>query len=100
MSIASKYGESYPRQHIISPTEKRVCVKTTRYLLKKLAHMSHAVEVVSDVKPTIIRNQLGDDYNEESKLAWEKIVQKWVNQQSKDFSTQYSVGDFTHDGSQ
>jgi len=53
--------------------------------------MSHAVEVVSDVKPTIIRNQLGDDYNEESKLAWEKIVQKWVNQQSKDSSTQYSV---------
>jgi len=49
--------------------------------------MSYGIEVVSDVKPTIERNQPGDDYNEESKLASEKIVQELVNQQSKDTST-------------
>jgi len=62
-------------------------VKTARYLLKKQTHMSYGIEVVSDVKPTIERNQPGDDYNEESKLASEKIVQELVNQQSKDTST-------------
>jgi len=43
--------------------------------------MSHEIEVDSDVKSTIIREKIGNEYNEENNLAVEKIVQDWVNQQ-------------------
>jgi len=55
--------------------------------------MSHAIEVDTDVSPPNISSLSGDNYNKDSKLAMEKIVQDWIDHQPKEVSTQYSVDD-------
>jgi hypothetical protein len=55
--------------------------------------MSPAIEVDTDVFPPNISSLSGDNYNDESKLAMERIVQDWIDHQPKDTSTQYSEDD-------
>jgi len=93
MSIAKKDGGSMPRPQIFNPSDKRVCVKTIRYILKRQSHMSQAIEVDTDVSPPNISSISRDYYNEESKLAMERIVQDRIDRQPKEMSTQYSVDD-------
>jgi len=45
MSLASRYGGMIPRSQLVAPNALIVCVKTTRYILKKLVFVSPALKV-------------------------------------------------------
>jgi hypothetical protein len=63
MSLASRYGGMIPRSQSVAPNASKVCVKTTRYILKKHVFVSPALKVDTTLPSTTVTSIAGNTYD-------------------------------------
>jgi len=91
MSFADTYGGTEPEMVSVEPDANKVCVKTTRYILKKHIHMSPSIEVDTTLTIPTINSNAGKYYNEKCKDKVEMTVKEWIQKFPKDVETQTDI---------
>ena len=88
MSLASRYGGMIPRSQSVEPNALKVCVKTTRYILKKHVFVSPALKVDTTLPSTTVTSIAGHIYDTACRNKMEKVVQQYLDRVPKDADTQ------------
>ena len=107
ISLAERYGGTKTSPNKTDLSTKKVCLKTTRFILKKHTHISPSVDVDAELPEPLATVNAGKYYNDECKKSLEETIQEWMNDAPKDIgnqteeiltsmcdaSTQYSTND-------
>jgi len=73
-SLTARYGGTTPQAQIINPDDEAVCVKTTKWVLKQLTHLSPALKVNGHVLPNTSTSLAGVKYHEKARETMENAV--------------------------
>jgi len=88
ISLASRYGGMMPLSQSVASEASKVCVKTTRYILKKHVFVPPALKVDTLLPSTTVTSIAGNIYDTACRYKMEKVVQEYLDRVPKDADTQ------------
>jgi len=88
MSLASQYGEMVPRSQSVASDASKVCVNTTRYILKKHVFVSPALKEDTSIPSTTVTSIAGNIYDTACRYKTEQVVQQYLDRVPIDDETQ------------
>jgi len=94
-----RYGGTTPRAQTINPDDEAVCVKTTRWVLKRHTHLSLALKVSGHVFPNTSTSLAGVKYHEKARETMKNALKEFyrikATKEKSDNGIQWDLQDST-----